>query len=400
MQYSYIARQPILDKNKQLFAYELLFRDSLQNRFPNIDASVATSQLISDNFLNIHNKAKGNKLSFVNFPYQALIEEIPTLLPIKNVVIEILETCQPSDELLRAVTSMWNKGYQFALDDFIPTSEWNRFLPYVSYIKFDINDIPISRAKDIIQRWCSTDICFIAERIETYEEFTEAKEAGFELFQGYFFSTPEMLTTKKLDPIILNMVKLFKATIQSPINFVEIENIIAKDVSLSYKLLTLVNNSPSVKTKIHSFKQAIAYLGEDKLRKFVSLLILTTMSSNKPQYLYNLSIQTARFCERLTHQYVTSVSPGAAFMAGMFCYLESLLDHPIGNILDELSIEDSIKQALLYKKGILGDVIELAQAYAYADWAGITKYSDKLEISANDIARCYSESILWTAELF
>jgi len=357
---------------------------------------------VSDHFLNIHNRVSEDKLSFVNFPYDSLIQELPTILPTKGLVVEILESCQPSKELLNAVTSMWNKGYRFALDDFIPNPEWQHFFPYVDYIKFDISVIPIDQAQFIINKLClkNAHIRFLAERIETHEQFIKAQNAGFELFQGYFFSKPELLQEKKLEPSVMTMVQLFKETTRTPLNFNEIESVISKDLSLSYNLLSMVNNSPSIRAKIQSFRQAIAYLGEEKLRKFVALLALTSVGNKKPQYLYRLSIQTARFCERLAISSNQPIDPGAAFLTGMFCYLDSLLDKPITEILQELSIDDSVKIALLMKKGPLGKLLALTQHYEHAQWENVTIYSNELNVSMNEIFSCYAESIQWAAELF
>lgn len=400
MQNSFIARQPILDSKKSLFAYELLFRDGPNNCFPNIDPAVATGRLLSDHFLNIHNRVSEEKLSFVNFPYESLIQELPTILPTNGLVIEILETCQPSQQLLVAIKSMWDKGYRFALDDFIPHPDWQSFLPYISFIKFDISVTPIDEAHEVIKQLAATEICFLAERIETHEQFSNAQAAGFELFQGYFFSKPEMRQQKKLEPSVLTMVQLFQETTCSPLNYDKVEGIISKDLSLSYNLLSLVNSSPYIRSKINSFKQAIAYLGEEKLRKFIALLALTSVGSQKPQYLYRLSIQTARFCEQLAVTSSEPIAPGTAFLTGMFCYLESLLDKPIAEVLAELSIDDEIKDALLLHSGMLGALLRLTQSYEHAEWDQVNDCATMLGLSVDDIFNSYAEAIHWVSELF
>ncbi|KOO11632.1 histidine kinase, partial [Vibrio xuii] len=143
MKYSYIARQPILDINKKTVGYELLFRDGPSNTFPAIDPEQATSRLLSDHFLSTHYATLGNKLGFVNFPYQSLINKVPTLFPAESLVVEVLEDCSPTTELLNAIKEMAALGYKFALDDFVPSKEWKAFLPYVSIIKFDIRQISL-----------------------------------------------------------------------------------------------------------------------------------------------------------------------------------------------------------------------------------------------------------------
>ncbi len=203
MKYSYVARQPILDKQKLTIGYELLFRDGPKNTFPEVEPELATSRLLSDHFLSMHYSTLGNKLGFVNFPYTSLVNLVPTLFPKDSLVVEVLEDCEPTDELLEAIQHLSESGYTIALDDFIPTKAWKRFLPYVSIIKFDIRSVPIEKAAIYIQSLSHFDIRFLAEKVETYEEFEKAMDAGFHLFQGYFFSKPEMIQKNDLPQVFL-----------------------------------------------------------------------------------------------------------------------------------------------------------------------------------------------------
>lgn len=110
MKYSYVARQPILDRKKSTIGYELLFRDGPKNTFPDIDPEEATSRLLSDHFLTAHYSTLGDLLGFVNFPYQSLLNMVPTLFPIKSMVVEILEDCPPTPELLSAIKKWLSLG--------------------------------------------------------------------------------------------------------------------------------------------------------------------------------------------------------------------------------------------------------------------------------------------------
>ncbi len=161
MKYSYVARQPILDRKKSTIGYELLFRDGPKNTFPDIDPEEATSRLLSDHFLTAHYSTLGDLLGFVNFPYQSLLNMVPTLFPIKSMVVEILEDCPPTPELLSAIKKMAQLGYKIALDDFIPSNDWKAFLPYISIIKFDIRLVPIPKAKLFINKLRSMKIEFV-----------------------------------------------------------------------------------------------------------------------------------------------------------------------------------------------------------------------------------------------
>ncbi|MGD8109035.1 EAL and HDOD domain-containing protein [Vibrio sp. TRT 17S01] len=399
MKYSYIARQPILDCEKKTIGYELLFRDGPQNTFPEIEPELATSRLLSDHFLSTHYSTLGESLGFVNFPYQSLLNRIPTLFPSDNLVIEVLEDCPPTPELLEAIKEMAQAGYKIALDDFVPSVEWKAFLPYISVIKFDIRIVPIAKAAIFIQKLKTSKILFLAEKVETHEEFQQAKDAGFDYFQGYFFSKPEMIERKALEPSFVTLVQLCMEVAKEEIDYKAIESLISTDLTMSYKLLTFVNSSYMVSTKIRSFKQAVVYLGEDKLRKFVSLVAIASTQDSKPDYLYSLSIQRARYCELLAKHFSSFLEPGSAFLTGMFSLLDSLLDQPFDQLVDSMPIAEDVKLALSNGEGRLGQILLLTQAYERADWDKVSEINSELELPEEMLSQAYDASVKWTAEL-
>ncbi|MCG9684216.1 HDOD domain-containing protein [Vibrio sp. Isolate23] len=399
MKNSYIARQPILNRDKQTVGYELLFRDGPKNTFPEIDPELATSRLLSDHFLSTHYETLGDKLGFINFPYQSLVNKVPTMFPKDNMVVEVLEDCPPTQDLLDAIREMAKMGYKIALDDFIPSKEWKAFLPYVSIIKFDIRLVPIEKARLFMMKLAGSNILFLAEKVETYEEFEQAKKAGFEYFQGYFFSKPEVLSRKALEASFITVIQLMQEIAKDDLDYTKIESLISKDVSLSFKLLSFVNSSSIVQTQIQSFKQALVYLGEEKLRKFISLVSLASTQDNKPDYLYSLSIQRARYCELLGSKMATQPESGQAFLTGIFSLLDSLLDKPLEQIVNEIPIDKSVKLALTQNAGILGKILMLTEAYELADWEEVSHLCESLGLKPQDLSDCYEESLKWTADL-
>lgn len=399
MKYSYIARQPILDSHKRTVGYELLFRDGPKNTFPEIDPDLATSRLLSDHFLSTHYSTLGNKLGFVNFPYQSLINRVPTLFPADNLVVEVLEDCAPTQELLHAIREMAAKGYRIALDDFVPSVEWKAFLPFVSIIKFDIQQFPIDKAAKFIVKLKHTKIDFLAEKVETHQEFEQAKQAGFDLFQGYFFSKPEMIQRRALEPAFLTIVHLIKEIAKPQIDYTTLEELVSKDVTLSFKLLAFVNSSALISAKIQSFRQALVYLGEERLRKFISLVAIASTHESKPDYLYGLSIQRARYCELLFSYCDSDVEPGSAFLTGMFSLLDSLLDQPMDLLMEKMPIDNAVKVALKNGDGLLGDILTVTRAYEKGDWDQVALVNQRLGLPADTLSQCYDSAVQWTADL-
>ncbi len=377
----------------------MLFRDGPKNTFPEVEPELATSRLLSDHFLSTHYNTLGDKLGFVNFPYASLINLVPTLFPKESLVVEVLEDCEPTDELLAAIKTIFDAGYTIALDDFVPSKAWKRFLPYVSIIKFDIRLTPIAKAAMFMNSLKGLDIKFLAEKVETYEEYQEAKKAGFTYFQGYFFSKPEMIQTRALNPAFLTTVQLLKEIAHDPIDFGEVERLITLDVTMSYKLLTYVNSAGGSPTTIRSFRQALIYLGEQKLRKFVSLVAIASAKEDKPDSLYGLAVIRARQCELLVEKMNVKVEPGQAFLTGMFSLLDSLFDQPLKQVLDSVPIDLEIKQALIQRKGVLGAVLAMVVAYEQARWDEATRIRQLLKLSEAQLGQAYDEATTWAQEL-
>ena len=219
--YSFVARQAIFDNQLNTVGYELLFRNSMDNRFPDVSAEQATTQLIEEQFLSAPlGRKNDNSTVYVNFPYQLLVQGLAETLPKNRVVIEILGDASPDRSLLEAVKRMHTLGFRIALDDFIPGNEWDAFIPYVDVIKFDIRRSPYEEIGHYIRsnRESLRHAVLLAEKVETYDEFESYKKLGFHLFQGYFFSKPVVTQRNKLVQNQAFALKLMQeVNVESPI---------------------------------------------------------------------------------------------------------------------------------------------------------------------------------------
>ncbi len=404
MNNTYVARQPIFNRKQITLGYELLFRDGENNAYPShVDANRATYRLIVENFLSIGtNPLLHSSRCFINFPYQSLLRRLPLSLPKNKVVIEVLETCSPTDELLEAIRELYREGYLIALDDFTLSPEWQRFLPYVHIVKLDIMAMGLKAACDLVkaQRDKKVKYHFLAERVETEEEFKAAKLAGFKFFQGYFFSKPEMIQTKYVSPEQIVALELFREVCKQEPDFERIEKIITQDVTLSYKLLRFVNTqSTRLEVAITSFKQALIYLGQDRLKMFVSLVVASYVSTKKPRELYNLCLQRAQFCELMSRYYPFSKHDEQGFMVGLLSILDALMDMSVENLVDSLPLTPIVKQALLRREGVYGALIALEECFEKADWQGVESLSVKLGLSIEDVKYELSQAQRWSQEL-
>ncbi len=262
--YFYAARQPILDRDKKLIGYELLFRDGVNNVFPDIDGDEATTRLIEGSQFNFGlEDLTDNKPAYINFTLETLLKGYPTLLSKDAVVVEILETVQPGKRLLAIVKDLKEKGYTLALDDYIHQPVWRHFYPFIDIIKIDFLTCNIETIKTIIDDLKPyPHLKLLAEKVETHEVYNQALELGFDYFQGFFFSKPEMIQSKALPPSGMTLAELLYETSTLDMDLKKITDIFERDVNLSYKLLRYSNSAAFARrAKISTIKQALITLG-------------------------------------------------------------------------------------------------------------------------------------------
>lgn len=397
--YSYVARQPIVDRNKNTIAFELLYRNGKENSFPDVSDDFATKSILINQVLVHQKRILDDKKGFINFGYESLLERLPFDFPNKDYVIEILESCPPSDQLYALVVELKKQGYEIALDDFIPSEEWRRFYNYIDIIKFDITTYSIAQAGEYFKILENYDIKFLAERVETYEEFNSAKECGFHYFQGYFFSKPEMIHNKAMDPSINSKMQLSVAVAKEPLDLKSIEKAIASNPGLSFKLLNFVNQYSMVRSPIKSLQQGLVYLGEDRIRKFITFAVIKTLSVDKPSILCNMSLQRAKFFEMILSSMGLNHKKELGYLCGMLSVIDALLDADMADILKPMNINHEIKAALLGEEGRLRDIIKLAEAVENTNWSEVDQLSQRLNLTESQIINSSVESTLWADEI-
>ena len=393
----YVARQPIFTKRLDVYAYELLFRVGKENVFIDIDGDKATSSVITDSFLVIgmDSLTRGKK-AFINFTQNLLMDETATILPKDSIVVEILEDVKPSKEIITACRKLKDLGYILALDDFVFDTKFVPLIKLATIIKIDIKLSGEDEARALIKKYSTQGIRFLAEKVETQEEFESALNMGYTYFQGYFFSKPVIISSKDIPGNKLNQLNILQGISRPEIDFNEIEKIIKRDVSISYKLLRFINSAFfGFNTEIHSIKQALVLLGIRELKKWVSLIVLRDLGGDKPEELLVSSVVRARFCELIAQEGDLKERSSDLFFMGIFSMIDTFMNMPMGEILEKLPLSEDIKGALLGDEGHLRDFFELVLAYEKADWDKIFVYTDKLKIHQPGLHDKYIKSLEW-----
>jgi EAL and modified HD-GYP domain-containing signal transduction protein len=397
----YAARQPILDKSKKLFAYELLFRDGIDNVFPDIDGDEATSKMIEASQFNMGiSEFTGNKPAFINFTLETLSQGYPEMLSPEEVIVEILETIKPGKKLLALCKDLHKKGYTLALDDYEHQSVWIHFFPYIKIIKIDIRQSGLDEIKEVLTAVKGhPHIKMLAEKVETYEEYNQMLQLGFDYFQGYFFAKPEMIKTKNLSPSQMAMAELLYETSKTELDLNSITNVFERDISLSYKLLRYANSAIFMRrNEISTIKQALVILGSGELKRFIGLMFAVTANPDKPSELINLAMTRAKFCELVAPDIRSQLDVSIAFLTGLLSMIDAILDEEMAVVLEKLPLSNEIKDPLLTKKGVMAALIKLVEFIEQAEWDKTTVVMDKLKLDKDKVVEHYNQAVAWADE--
>ena len=395
----FLARQPIFDRNKNVIAYELLFRSSHENAYNNVDGNDATMQVIANSFYEFDFKSvSDDKKVFINFTEKLINEEIATILPCDEVVIEILETIEPTDEILKACKKLKNRGFILALDDFVFDKKYTELIKLINIIKVDFIISKGNERKKIFDVLkINKKIKFLAEKVETIEEYNEAMDLGYSYFQGYYFSKPVIMSTESIPSNKYTALEIFKLINKKGFKFSELEALILKDVGLSYKLTKILKSSRyCIRAEINSIKYAIAFLGEKEIVKWLNIVLLNELKESNTNELIKISLQRARFCELICNSSNYKEKAFLAYMTGLFSLMDAILNCPMEVIIKNLYISDEVKNGLIEEENIINSTLKLAISYSRGEWENAERYAKKLNVDMNTIPEIYLETLKWT----
>ncbi|OIJ22237.1 hypothetical protein BKP45_06225 [Anaerobacillus alkalidiazotrophicus] len=393
----FVARQPILTKTEEVIGYELLYRNSHNNTFTKIDGDGATIELLLNSFIGIGNKkiSSGKKL-FINFTRNLLIKRVPLLLSPEKIIIEILEDVEGDAEIIDAISEFKQLGYTIALDDFLLKDINKSLITYADIIKVDFRQTSYAQRKIIQNIAQFNNITLLAEKVETRAEFNRALKEGYALFQGYFFSKPVILSTQDV-PFYTNDYLDLLYELHSPEPCIDnLTAIIECDLSLSYKILKIVNTMDYyTRIKITSIKQAILTLGINELINLIAIISLSKQidSSAVSNELLLRSLTRAKLCESLGDMLFGTKKKSECFMLGMFSLLDVILKQPLEKTLEALPLSDDIKYALLGYQSPYKLLLDLIVAIEKADWNQL-----KL-IAPKNLSKHYEDAILWATKI-
>ena len=395
------ARQPIFDSHQRVFGYELLFRSGLDNFFAFPDGDQATSRVM-DSVLSLGlDRLLGGRIAFINFTRQALIKDLATLFPAERLAVEVLEIVEPDDDVVAACRRLKALGYRLALDDVTSLEAGNPLFSLAEIVKVDFALASDRQKAEIPRQLRPRGIKLLAEKVEQREDFDRALAWGYHYFQGFFFCRPEIIAARDIPAFKLNQLQLLKVLHGTELDFDEVERVLSRDLSFSYRLLRYINSALfGLRSEVRSIRHALSLLGEIMIKRWVAMVVLAAIASDKPAELLRVALLRARFCELLSSARASRDEQGDFFLLGLFSVVDACLNQPMEAVAADLPLASEIKDGLLGAHNLHGRVLQCVSAYERADWEAVTDLADSLNLTTEFVGESYRQSVEWVNEGF
>jgi len=377
---------------QNVFGYELLFRDGLENCFHADPEAASRSTLDTSLLLGLNTLCDGRR-AFINCTRDVLIKDLVTLLPPEQTVVEVLETVEPGDRVMAACKRLKESGYLIAMDDFAPNDPRTPLCDFADIMKIDFRTTKLEERVGLVRRFGSAKRRMLAEKLETPQEFKQARDMGFVLFQGYFFRRPEVLTTREVPASKLHYLRLLEMVCRAELDLRELERMIKQETSICYRLLRYLN-SPlfGFSLEIKSVRHAMAILGERELRRWIRLVVTVSAAEQKCSELVLTGLGRARFCELLSAQLG---SGSDLFLMGLLSVMDAILEVPMDVVLEQVPVEKETKLALLGQASSLRPLYQLMLAQESGEWDATVRLAGELKLSDEDVADKWWQAMQW-----
>lgn len=406
----FIGRQPIFNLQEQIVAYELLYRSGETNSFPDIDPDEATIRLLNNAFIAMEiEEVTNGRPAFVNFTNKVLFNELVEDLNVEQVVIEILEDVEITDQLVERVAELKEQGFLIALDDFVFQEEvtlYSTLFNYVDYIKVDfLNTSTVERMQiETVVKDKFPHISLLAEKVENYHQFEVAVKSGYTLFQGYFFQKPQVISAKDIPINVMQYLQVLALLREGEPNIDQLTEQIERDISLSYKLLRLINNSGKIKRrKVRTIKQAILMFGLTDLRRWIYVVTMKDLDKqNRPDVfneLFKQSLYRAKVCD-IVARYQRLDNYSEYFLIGLFSLIDTILSRSMDNILQHMPLSEDIVMTLLGADTKMSPFLDFSIALANANFEDAIQLGETLQLTSTDVLEISNQAEQWVKETF
>jgi EAL and modified HD-GYP domain-containing signal transduction protein len=389
----YVARQPILNLQGKVHGYELLFRAGPEESFRG-DGNFATRTMLDNTVIFGLDKLTVGLPAFVNCTLESLIERFVDVLPPSLTVLEILETLEPIPELVAVCLKLKALGYQIALDDFSWHPKFTPMVKLADYIKVDIIQTNAAERQELIHRLRGTSAVLVAEKVETLEEYKQARKEGFTLFQGYYFCRPQLMQCRKIPANRVSHIYMLKLLQQDPLDLHQLSQLVKRDTSLAYRFLRLVNSPMfAMRQKISSIMSALLLVGDEAVRRIATLAITSELGAQQPPELLRMAFVRGRFCELASC--LCGLRRGEQYLLGMFSLLPAMLRIPMTNLASDLPLREEIRAALMGTESRESSLLRWAESHERGDWKVCDAIIHAYGLNLEKITWFYAEAVVW-----
>jgi EAL and modified HD-GYP domain-containing signal transduction protein len=402
----FIGRQPILDREQQLVAYELLFRSGTQVNAANVDDDVAaTANVINRAFADFGiEQALGPYKGFVNCDATLLLSDILEVLPTDKIVLEVLETVEVTPQIVERCKELKARGFTLALDDFVNYGDKFRpLLDLIEIVKVDLKELDaagLARTTQTLKRWPTLKL--LAEKVDSREQSRYCMNLGYDLFQGYYFAKPAIIAGKKLGHSQLSLVRLLGLVLEDADTAV-LEGVFKHEPGLAMNLMRLTNSvATGVLVKVTSLRHAITVLGRRQLQRWLQLLLYTNpQGGNVASPLLQLAATRGRLMELLAGKLHPSRREfeDQAFMTGIMSLMPTLMNAPFEEILRGITVANNVREALEKGEGELGTLLQLSHALESGDGKACFELATQLNLNAATVNLCLTQALAWASSI-
>ena len=393
-----VARQPILDLRGRIHGYELLYRRANETAFSG-DCEAASRTVLDDTVIFGIEKFTGGLLAFINCTSETLTQDLVSVLPSGLAVLELLETVEPSADLIAACVNLKAQGFRLALDDFVWEPKFAPLVELADYVKVDFLATTLDERQELLRKLKGKKIVLVAEKIETQADYEQARCEGFTLFQGYYFCRPELIRNRKIPSNYLCHLEILGLLQADPFDLDELSKTVMRDESLTYRLLRLVNSAGyGVRVEVRSVRSAMVLLGEETFRRVVTLAIATELNTGRPPEILRMAMVRARFCELAAA--LCKFGSNEQYLLGMFSLLPAMLGVPMEELTPSLPLRKEICQALQGTINSEGRMLEWLKLHECGEWNASEALLDPMRLLPQQVNKCYTEAVLWAENQF
>jgi EAL and modified HD-GYP domain-containing signal transduction protein len=388
-----VGRQPIFDAKSRVHGYELLFR---RPGSPRPDGDAMTADVLVHSILDVGvDTLVGDKLAFVNATRAFLVGEQDLVLPPQQTVVEILEDVARDPEVLAGCQRLVQNGYTLALDNYSSGAEDDPFLDLVSLVKLDVLALTPAQLGRAVKHCSSFGVKLIAAKVESRQQLKACQGLGFDLYQGYLLSRPEVVEGHELSASRLTCLRIIDKLCDPRTDAADIESIVKTDAVLSYQFLRAAGTGAAwgFFRRLSSVRDAVVLLGERRIRALVMLILLGRAHEGSDEQL-NIAMTRARMCELMVLETETRLA-GSAFTVGLVSALDLLLRAPLSTIVESMSLECDLEDALLWHSGVLGAVVADVLAWE----VGAVGFDLRSGLSPAKVEHCYLQALGWASEV-